>query len=70
MFSYGVPPGRTEFPCGIGLKLLTIGTNVTTMFPVQRKIKSGLKLLLIQTEVATHACKLFKDDRAFCYCAS
>ena len=40
----------------VGLKLLIVGTNVTTVFCVQKKIKSGLKLLLKETEEATHAC--------------
>ena len=38
-----------------GLKLLTIETNVTTVFCVQRtEMKSGLTLFLMETEVAKH----------------
>ena len=41
----------------VGLKLLTIGTNVTAVFCVQRKkIKSGLEFLLMEAELATHTC--------------
>ena len=43
----------------IGLKFLTTGTNVTTVLCVQGKIKSGLKFVLIETDVATHTYKLF-----------
>ena len=37
----------------LGLKLLTIGTNVTKVFCVQRK-KLNLVLLRMETDVATH----------------
>ena len=47
----------------LGLKLLTIWTNVTTVFGVLRKIILVLKLLLIKTEVETHTCKLLKKKR-------
>ena len=46
----------------VGLKLLTIVANVTTLLCVQRK-KSGLKLLLNEAEVATHTCKLLQERK-------
>ena len=43
----------------VRLKLLTTGTNVTTVLVCTRKeIKSGLKLVRMETDVATHTCKL------------
>ena len=48
----------------VGLTLSTTGTNVTTVFCVHRKkIKSDLKLLLMETEVATHPCKLPQEKQ-------
>ena len=44
----------------VGLKLLTTGTNVRTLLCAQGKeIKSGLKLVRMETDVATHTCRLF-----------
>ena len=51
----------------VGLKLLlTVGTNMTTVFCVQRKQwfeigKTVLKLLLMETEIETHTCKLLQN---------
>ena len=48
----------------VGLKLLTIGTNVTTVLLCTRKeIKSGLKLVRMETDVATHTCKLLSRKK-------
>ena len=39
----------------VGLKLSTTGTKVTT---VRKKMKSGSELVQMETDVATHTCKL------------